>query len=256
MAWRVNTNNHYRRWNRRWPGDNYLYPGLDEGRWSGFMQGQHREPWQNSLEDEIRARRPIKINIVGHSFICHLITDTERRLGQHHNWSFEYDCVQMKVIAESGMSVSQARYQFLNRITCNRPDIIYLELGTCDLAEYHLTPWDVQDKMMDLVNELGRLGAKMVIIGEVIPRRENKIPEGVGDFNYKVNDYNRLLNVEYDEEYQSKVLCWRHKGLWESKKEVYKDGLHLNKLGHLRLFRSIRSALLKGMWKMIELDLL
>ena len=241
---------------RRWQRDNYLYPGIDPGRWTGFMQGVHRGPEQLSLEEEIRSRRRIKINVVGHSFISHMITENNRRLGLDHNWNFQFDCVEMKEITESGLSISEARYQYLNRITYNRPDIIYLELGTVDLAEYHLQPLDVRDKMINLVDELCRLGAKQVIIGEVIPRKGNKIPYGVGDFNYKINDYNRLMNVHYDEEYQTQVMCWRHKNLWEAKKEIYEDGLHLNRLGHLRLYRSIRAALLKAMWKLIERDLL
>ena len=37
-------------------------------------------------------------------------------------------------------------------------------------------------------------------------------------------------------------------------KGVYKDVLHLNKLGHIRLYRSIHAALLKEMWKILDLS--
>ena len=236
------------RWGRqrRWPRDNYLYPEPRRCRWIGVHQGEQRGPEQLSLVDEIRTRRPIRITIAGHSFVTNLMTDIERRLGRDNNFKFEFDCVNLKVVEKSGMHIAEARYEFLNSITINRPDIIYLELGTCDLKEPYLTADECFNQYKDLIEELKRLQIKKIIVGEVIERK--RVPVGSGDINYKISDFNRLLQVEYDEDYQSDVLFWRHKNLWAPKVNIFKDGLHLNKIGNLYYFRSIRMALLKAMW--------
>ena len=134
-----------------------------------------------------------------------------------------------------------------------KPDIVYLEIGTCDLTKLYIEGEDLGFQMRELIWQLTRLGVKKIIVGEVIPRIGNGIPYAVPYFNYKVDAYNRFMRVEFDEEYQNTVYFWRHKKLWCSRKPVYSDGTHLNRLGNRRLFRSIRAALIKAMWNILHL---
>ena len=106
--------------------------------------------------------------------------------------------------------------------------------------------------LLNFVYDLLDRGVERVIVGENIYRYGKAIPEDCPDVNYKINDLNRFLRVRMNEDFCHDRSLWRHKGLWNFTRPVYcDDGIHLNDLGNLRLYRSVRAALLKGIWKLL-----
>ena len=238
--------------NYKWPRDNYLQPDPWYNRWNGVCQGFQRTGWSTTMEVEMSQRRPARVVIAGHSFVCHLMRDVERRLGIYHNMNLEYHVAEIHVVGVSGMHISEARFDYLHQILEHNPDIVYLEIGSCDAKLNGFTAKDIVKQMVDLGNELTRLGIKRVIFGEVAHRVGKGVPKKCPDYNYKVNDVNRLLSRSFDEHTQSKCFLWRHKAIWRATKEIYLDGIHFNRLGNLRLYRSIRLAIIKSIWQIMN----
>ena len=233
-------------------GRGFLHPPINRDRWLGVSQGVKRNEHNISMVEEFAQRQPLSIVIFGHSFIKHLQRDTIRRLGQYHNFGFDYSVANVVFVHQNGLKVDQARYELLYQVAEHRPDIVYIELGTCDLSNKHNTARSIGEKMVELGNHLTGLGVSKVLFGEIIFRRGNGIPASSPEFNFKVDDLNRFLQVAFDETYSKKINLWRHKGMMRATKNIYfNDGIHLNQLGNLRLYRSIRAALIKAIWYII-----
>ena len=65
-------------------------------------------------------------------------------------------------------------------------------------------------------------------------------------FNSQVTILNKYLEVVIPS--LPHAYFWKHRRLWNSSKGIYlKDGVHLNAFGQLKLYRSIRGAVLHSL---------
>ena len=69
-------------------------------------------------------------------------------------------------------------------------------------------------------------------------------------FNNKANTLSKYLRVVLE---SIPYACyWKHRGFWNSKSRfLHCDGVHLNNLGHFKLYRSLRGAIL-GCWRALS----
>ena len=69
-------------------------------------------------------------------------------------------------------------------------------------------------------------------------------------FNNKANTLSKYLRVVLE---SIPYACyWKQRGFWNSKSRfLHCDGVHLNNLGHFKLYRSLRGAIL-GCWRALS----
>ena len=119
------------------------------------------------------------------------------------------------------------------------PDLVILEIGTNDLSteEHSLIAASIE-VLVRLLHDRFSVEAKFVC--HVIPRCSPCA------FNDKVAACNELVRslvapLPY-------VFCWFHKGFYtKAGKLLLADGVHVNRLGQYRLYRSYRAAILHAL---------
>lgn len=87
-------------------------------------------------------------------------------------------------------------------------------------------------------------GVRVIGVCQVL--RRSPPPSKLPDFNSRVLKLHRYLKVVLE----PLPFCfyWRHIGFWNPSRNVYlKDGVHLNVLGSIKLYRSYRGAVLKSL---------
>ena len=222
----------------------YAMPGKPLGRWRGAgLEERQKNVKLSPLETELFEKRPVRVKIVGHSFICHILKSLRLQYGIFHNFGIEEDIIEVSYLAQGGMHIDDVTAE---EIADGDPDIAYLELGTCDLDVPGVSGNDVGRQLYQLAGEVVDYGVKRVIAGEVIYRQEHGIPGPAADYNYQVLNMNRYLQSTMAPYNNKHMFFWRHKYLWGNKVQIYDDdGIHLNHIGDNRLYRSIRGAIFK-----------
>ena len=234
----------------------YLIPPQYDLRWAGVerrLRFNNGSGQKSSLRIECLNKRPVRIAVVGHSFIRRICDDLTKSRGYFHNFGMDFDVASVDLIYDGGMKIFHARQRVLFDIMKTFPDLVYIELGSNDVCRRWMSPREIGDDMCDLVAEILRLGAIKVIVGETAYRYGKGVPKRMGHYNYRVSDLNRYLQVQLDEEFNPGTAFWRHKGIWNCKKQIYlSDGIHFNALGNRRLYRSIRGAIITGIWDILD----
>ena len=192
---------------------------------------------------------PATILIYGHSFVRRLNTFLIHKRGNYHNMGLTYEIGDTHWYGLGGLTIEKALNYHLNIIHVLQPQVIFIELGSNDLCHTQETPWSCYLRMVNLVNFLINIGIPEIYIGQVVPRQGVGIPLSVRNYNDKVMQFNQLLNHTYGlGGNNGSARYWRHRGLWcSSCGTISRDGIHLNKRGQERLYRSIRGATLMGL---------
>ena len=186
------------------------------------------------------------ILIVGHSFI--------RRLEDYH-WRLTTEAQAPTPFPLSGHNVhflgiggatltgpkSRQLQQRLTPSLAGKCDLVYIALGTNDLAQGSL-PSQVAQHLVSLANYLMLgLEVKCVILEQIIPRCENKFP----GFRLLAQQTNEAIqDLLATSEYQN-IKIWKHTGFWNPQTPLLcKDGVHFNQVGMYKYWRSVRGAIL------------
>ncbi|CAH3170365.1 unnamed protein product, partial [Porites lobata] len=150
---------------------------------------------------------PPQISILGHSFIRRLAGFLQKR-GHEHLMAKLSSLGSIRFHGVGGRTIAKVLKFDLGIIRRLSPDIIVLELGSNDLTK--LPAQTVGSELETLVR-------------------------------YLHDEFNAVLEpIPY-------CLYWKHRGFWNSRENIYlPDGVHLNDLGNLKLFRSIRGAVIKA----------
>ena len=149
----------------------------------------------------------------------------------------------MILYAQGGMTVSRLIESHFHFLRNQRPHVVYIEIGTNDIAISTLSPATIAANIFQLADAVRRLGVQQVVVGQILWREDAGIPESVPDFNMRVLRVNSMLQQLF----ASTPGCtyWKHRGMWRSSHPLIgPDGVHLTRVGNHRLFRSIRGAVI------------
>ena len=163
-----------------------------------------------------------RVLILGHSFIRRLnsfITDSTQL---DHRFMI-HEAAQFKWHGVGGRTVEKTIRCDLHVVESFAPHIVILQLGTNDLS--HLDPLVAASAIEDLVGILY---------------------ENDAAFNARVKALTKYLKVLLEP--IPYCFFWGHRGFWNTSQRYFaRDGVHLNKRGHYKYYRSLRGAVLKSL---------
>ena len=144
---------------------------------------------------------------------------------------------------QGGMRAENLFNIYLNAVMNHLPDIVYIEIGSNDLADPDLVPADPATDTFQFVQSLLNLGVAYVLVGQVIFRQGRGIPAEVQNYNTRVVLMNNLSAAFLANEHQAHF--WKHRGLWNPVCPIIgRDGTHLNAWGNVKYCRSLRQAVM------------
>ena len=171
-----------------------------------------------------------KILILGHSFIRRLDNFVAANPNLDH-------CFSLGNVAMLKWHGVFGQYN-LPVIASFAPDIVILQLGTNDLSQ--LDPLVVGSSIEELVTTLhDRCNTKIVCVCQTL-RGSDPV------FNARVHTLNKYLKTLLEALPYS--FFWGHRGFWNSSQDfLARDGVHLNRQGQFKFFRSLRGAVLRSL---------
>ena len=201
--------------------------------------------------------RKFRVSVVGHSYIRHLknfsrdfpsntnFSSIAPVSNNRPNWLDLDNCV-VSWHSLPGSNVSRlATDQFIYDELHNfRPNMIFLQIGSNDLDDQYSEPFKVAYQITELAdNMIHSLALSKVFIGKLIKRNKTR-SVSVTSYNDAVFRTNGYLQNFCDPYYSpDSSSFWIHRGLTNSCENVYfHDKVHMNDLGNLKLYRSIRAA--------------
>ena len=183
-----------------------------------------------------------KVLILGHSFV-HRLHSFIKRNEQNYDLNLGItEPVRLGWRGIGGCTVIKLRQpENLAFLSTFQADIVFLRIGTNDLTRRHASPANVGSAIEDFVRLLhDEYGVKSIFVGQTI-RRDAK-----GNFNFNVAVLARYLKVVLEP--LPYATYW---GFWQSCRPLISyDGVHLNREGQHRFYRSIRGAVLQGLKKL------
>ena len=84
--------------------------------------------------------RPASVMVIGHSFVRRLEQFMLERYGFNHNMGFSFNTAEIMFRGIGGRTVDRLESHDLPMVEHFRPDIVYLEIGTNDLANLQNRP--------------------------------------------------------------------------------------------------------------------
>jgi len=176
-----------------------------------------------------------KILILGHSFTRRLDNFVAANPNLDHRFSFG-NVAKLKWHGVGGRTVAKTIQYDLPVIASFALDIVILQLGNNDLSQ--LDPLVMGSSIEELVTTLhDRYDIKIVCVCQTL-RGSDPV------FNARVHALNKYLPYSF---------FWGHRGFWNSSQGfLARDGVHLNRQGQFKFFRSLRGAVL-GLCALVRL---
>ena len=202
----------------------------------------------------------------GHSFVQHL-RDYVKTREELKNWGFAPRQADIHYYSQSGATIERLlQPQHLWHIEYMKPDIVIIEVATNDLSregnDYH--PDTLSIKAQQLVLEIRDRGVKRIVLNQVLPRGEMGMDRSIKKSKGRCVPISREERLEAVKQFRERVvryneachplinsmdLCmfWHHHNLWAHISEEVEDGTHLNAMGHSKLIKSLKGALIVSM---------
>jgi lysophospholipase L1-like esterase len=134
-----------------------------------------------------------------------------------------------------------------------QPHLLFLQIGSNDLdgLGQESEPFQVAYAISKLVDEYIQAipSVRNVFVGQLVKRRTTRtVGLSVNYYNDKIYKTNGYVQDFCDSLGRVPVCLWHHKGISNSKKNIYThDKVHMNRLGNLKLYRSVRAAVKSAM---------
>ena len=182
---------------------------------------------------------PPRILILGYSFIRRLAGFLQKT-GHEHLMAKLSSLGSISFHGVGGRTIAKVRKFDFSIIRRLRPDIIVLELGSNDLTK--LPAQTVGSELETLVLYLhDEFHVKTLAVCQVMRRHSSECTA----YNFEITKLHLYLKAVLEP--IPYCLYWKHRGFWNSRENIYlPGGVHLNDLSNLKLFRSIRGAVIKA----------
>ena len=154
-----------------------------------------------------------------------------------HNFSLG-NVAKFKWHGVGGRTVAKTVRHDLPVIARFAPDIVILQLGTNDLS--YLDPLVAGSSIEELVTTLhDKYHVRIVCVCQTLRGSDPVL-------NARVHALNKYLKTLLEPLHYS--FFWGHRGFWNSSQDfLARDGVHLNRQGHFKFFRSLRGAVLRSL---------
>lgn len=182
-----------------------------------------------------------RVLILGDSFIRRLRDFIVRNVPEYDLCLNLKERVNMQWHGVGGRTIAKIRQFDLNEVIRFRPDVVFLQVGTNDLTQRGMTPITVGSAIEDFVRLLhDEHGVRFVCVGQTIKRSP------VGNFNFNVEILAQYLKVVLEP--LPFAVYWTHRGFWRPASSCLSyDGVHINREGQHKLYKSIRGAVMQGL---------
>lgn len=185
----------------------------------------------------------LNVALLGHSFIRRLrdfMDNSDYFFNLRLHWPFN-----IMSRAQGGLTISRLIHERLDLFSFRQDEnikIVYLQLGGNDLSNRELSARQVANEIYSFACFLHfGLEIPFVIIGELLFR--DRKCDGP-DYNSRVVETNCALLDMTRSDGNPNIIFWRHHGFWQDLSHLCWDRVHLNHLGMLKYFRSVRSAVM------------
>ena len=187
-----------------------------------------------------------KVLILGHSFVKRLKHDLVAGFDPRAHDHFDLgNSARVSMYGVGGRKASDIQSRDLHIIEGFVPDILILEIGTNDLNTGK--PEIIGSAIDDLIVYLrAHFSIRVVVVCQVIPRRNRRTGLPALEFNERANILNQYLSVVVGA--YPWAFTWEHKYISSlSRPCLLADGVHLNASGQHVLYRSYRGAILQAL---------
>ena len=192
--------------------------------------------------------RPATILVMGDSFVRRLKEFARRKFGENDNLGFQFHMANVSWYGVGGLTIDRFRHHHMQNVFNVRPDILFIQLGSNDLADAHKSPEEVANAMELLVEDFLDAGVHQVIVSQVLFREGRGLPARVHNYNGKVTIFNFMNKLTFNPNYTDVARFWYHKGLWHKRQTTLcHDGVHFNSRGSRNYYRSVRGALMQAL---------
>ena len=167
--------------------------------------------------------------------------------------SFSFNLQDAAFVQYSGYpaaTVSSLR-QRLDVVQDFDPELVFLVIGSNDLADFNNSPQSVANAICDLVDTLLYIlhvptVVTCQILHRTVPHCQVRHPVDLLWFNDRVDQTNQKLMELLEVSHPGRAKFWHCKGFWNpvSKASAFsKDGVHLSVPGQYKFYNAIRAAL-------------
>ena len=190
--------------------------------------------------------RPLRVLILGHSFIRRLDRFLTEKHSAEHNLSLSRSTHHVRLEGISGGHIDDLPTLFHVHERFS-PVVVLIDISTNDIADNRV---NLQTLALNLINHARRLHtqyqAASIILCEVLPRGFTGKFKGSPDFNIRVARLNSMLKtLVRQHKPEHPLLFWYHKGIVADVEEFPSDGCHLNDQGLSKYATSLRSAVIR-----------
>lgn len=204
-----------------------------------------------AMPGRYRRDKPLKVSLVGSSFIRRLHEDIYYERDGEFKDNFGLENIRVRTVCQGGWKVKDV-WESLGRIATQAPDIVILQIGSNDLGNTR-HPELVAEDVLRLAEQTQKVtGAKSVLACESMFRQRGRYlrsQDEVDRYNTNARKFNAYLEVVSADEQCCKF--WRHKGMRQPNEEMGarygpilgRDGVHLSRRGMYKYYKSIRGAI-------------
>lgn len=213
--------------------------------WSFGAGGMDFSFKEGPIPDEMDMS-PVPVLLYGHSFI-HRLASYVGNNPKFFNMGIDRRQATVYYYGWGGAKVDTLlKKEHFSQIDLVKPEIVFIQVGTCDLCVANKGPEVVGDSIHKLALKILNKGVRRVLVGQILFRTEAGKPEGMSlaQFNDKVKTCNSFLDAVVND--TPRARFWHHYGFWKDHEAVIEptDGTHLNEAGQYKFYKSIRGFLI------------
>lgn len=208
----------------------------------------------DQLHSVNRTMSPVRVLIVGHSFISNLKNYIRRNLSSQINYSLGLHPkdVMIQYSDRRGGSLSTFQQHQIESVQDFEPHIVVLQLGSNDLCNGQTSVESFTNNYQSIIKDLlDTYKVKRVVVLQILHRLEPSRPVRYyvdpNWYNPRVDEANVTLRQLLKD--NDHAILWNHKGFWDTDylaSALENDGVHIADAAQWKYIRNIRSAVVSA----------